>query len=51
MKCPECDSLIKKENVNLNVDRDKDFIELDLECEKCGDFFTRIMPHCLIKCE
>ena len=52
MKCPECKSLIKQENVGWSMDEEYDYIEIDVECDECGkEFFDRIMPHDLVSSE
>ena len=46
MKCPECNSLIKDENIGWSMDNEYDYIQIDVECENCGgNFFIRIMPY------
>ena len=49
MRCPECGSLIKQENVRVSVDEEFDYIEMDVECECGKEFFTRIKPEDLIE--
>jgi RNase P subunit RPR2 len=49
MKCPECKTLFTKENVRCYVDKEDDFIEIEVECKKCDKtFFSRIHEEDLI---
>lgn len=44
MKCPNCKEIIDKESVALApMDTEETFVEIDVQCRKCGkDFLGRL---------
>lgn len=52
MKCPECKAPIQESNISIYIDPEDDFIEIDVQCDKCEkEFFSRVHEPDLIPCD
>ncbi|GAG99183.1 unnamed protein product, partial [marine sediment metagenome] len=37
MNCPECKAEIKQENVGWSMHDEFNYLEIDVECDECGE--------------